>query len=130
MTDNFFSAMTSADSQQDLRALWHRTARRATDGQLVACVAGGLVAIGGFVTALLLGVESALHWWPGLLPAAFVAAFGMWGIADRELSERRAAGVARPVLTIVRLAAALAAAAAVAISGLLFLRATLGTWIS
>lgn len=128
--DNFLSRMPSAETQQDLSALWRRTARRATDGQLVACVAGGLVAIATFVTAMLLGVEHAFRWWPGVLPAALVAAFGTWGIADRELSERRVRGVAQPILILLRATAAVAAGAVAGIGALLFLRATLGTWIS
>jgi hypothetical protein len=130
MADKFLSLMTSADTQPDLFALWQRTARRATDGRLVACVAGGLVSIGGWVIAMLLGAESAFRLWPGILPAVLVTAFGVWGIADRELSEQRGPRVAQPLLMVVRWAAALAAGSVAAISALLFLRAMLGTWIS
>jgi hypothetical protein len=122
--------METVDNQQDLSALWRRTAHRSTDGQLVACVVVGLVAIVGLITAMLLGVSQAFRWWPVGLPAVLAAAFGTWGIADRELSERLANGAVPRALVVVRwLSAALGAAVGV-VTALVFLRLTIGTWIS
>ena len=104
-------------------------ARGASDGRLALDLAGGLVAAG-----------AALAWrpsgWLVLLSAALCfAAFGAWGIADREARERPGAGGRSPIspVSLLRGARALAAlVGAAAVVTLLFatLALALGTWIS
>src|SRR6478672_8339177 len=113
---------STADNQQDLNALWRRAAHRATDGQLVACVALGLVACAGLVAAMMFGVQRAFHWWPSVLPAILVAAFGAWGISDRELSERQASGTVSRMLAMVRWCSAIVGAGVGVVAALVFLR--------
>ncbi len=92
-------------------------ARRASDGQLVACtVVGvlGVVAIGFLVRPV---------WW--LTPLMLgMAAFGAWGIADRERSTLGARGRAFRVL---RLVATLAGAAAAAFAAVMLFVLFVGT---
>jgi len=101
-------------------------ARHASDGRLALDAAGGLFGV----------AASALLRPPGwvVLSAAglcFVA-FGGWGIADRELSERRAT-IGRVGASLLLVARAIAAALG-ALAGVLLIFAavafTLGAWIS
>jgi len=104
-------------------------ARGASDGRLALDLAGGLVA-----------AAVALAWrpsgWLVLLSAALCfAAFGAWGIADREARERpRASG--RSLISLISLLRGVRALAAVvgamAVVTLLFatLALALGTWTS
>ena len=113
-------------------------ARGASDGRLALDLAGGLVA-----------AAVALAWRPSgwlvlLSTALCFAAFGAWGIADREARERpdrsespdtRGRSPVSPValVSILRGARTLAAVVgAVAVATLLFatLALALGTWIS
>jgi len=104
-------------------------ARGESDGRLALDLAGGLVADG-----------AALAWrpsgWLVLLSAALCfAAFGAWGIADREARERPDAR-GRSLISLfsllrgVRALAALVGAAAVVTLLFATLALALGTWIS
>jgi hypothetical protein len=90
----------------------------------------GLVASGAVGIAMLVGVERAFKWWPAVLPSALVAAFGLWGITDRELAERRPAGAFPKILVAARWCSAAVAALVLIVGALVFLRLTIGTWIS
>jgi hypothetical protein len=122
--------MSSTEAPQDLSALWRNTAHRATDAQLIACVILGLLASGGVGIAMLVGIDNAFEWWPAVLPCVLVAAFGLWGITDRELGERANAGAAPRVLAAARWCSAAVAALVLIVGALEFLRLTIGTWIS
>jgi len=100
-------------------------ARGAPDGRLILCVAvGTLVA------------SASAHWrtwgWQATLSAALcVLAFGAWGLAERELREREAAG--GPLSRVLRIGRATAELLGwLALSGLVFsvLSVGLGLWKS
>ncbi|HEX5438867.1 MAG TPA: hypothetical protein VFW98_17070 [Gemmatimonadaceae bacterium] len=102
-------------------------ARLAPDGRL-ALYAG--VGIAGSAAVLLLHVE----WWRLVLPCVAVAGFGVWGIADRMVSERAARGASAGWGTVglralKRVAAILGSAGALGtlLAGLGLL---MGNWIS
>jgi len=101
-------------------------ARATSDGRLVVDV------IVGCCGALAVAVWQPAGWLVLLGVSACLAAFGVWGIADRELRERTDAPNARVarVLAMVRVAAA--AVGAIAAAGTMFaaLGVALGTWIS
>ena len=96
-------------------------ARHATDTRLVADSA-----IGTSLGAAILGFRPAL--WVLAMPAVVVAAYGAWGIADREVAGR-APGMPRVALGVARAAALVAGL--IAALGFLFgaLGALLGNWI-
>ena len=101
-------------------------ARAASDGRLVVDVFVGCC-----------GVLGAAAWrpigWLGLLGVSVcLAAFGAWGIVDRELRERADASRARTLrmLSILRVAAAGIGALAAVATMLILLGFVLGTWIS
>jgi hypothetical protein len=101
-------------------------ARAASDGRLVADVIAGCCAALGVTAWRPVG-------WLALLGVSVcLAAFGVWGIADRELRERARAprGRAVQVLGIVRVAAASVGALAAIITMVAVLGIMLGTWIS
>ena len=117
--------MPATQSDDDLFHALAARARAMADGRLVLVVLVGLTAALGLVV-----------WrpapWPLLAGLALaVAAFGGWGIADRELAERgEARGFPALVLAVVR-GACIALGACAAIVALLgLLRVVLGTWIS
>jgi len=121
-----------ADS--DLTELWRFYARRASDTGLVLCVGVSILVIAAFAVVGLTHARWAMRWWPLALPAVLAGTFGAWGIADRELAERRAdAATRRPAiraLVAVEWASCTAAALAVAAAVVMFLRLAVGTWIS
>ena len=69
-------------------------ARSASDTRLVLDVAGGLLASGVAVA------WRPAAWFPMLSAALCFAAFGCWGIADRELAER-AGGLVLSLLSFI-----------------------------
>ena len=71
---------------RDLRELWHQYARATSDARLATLAAVGLVGVVGFTALLFVDVTRVARWWPLVLPAAFAGAFGVWGIADREIA--------------------------------------------
>src|SRR5688572_18820639 len=86
-------------------------ARATSDGRLVLDVALGVLA------AVLLGALRPAAWLILASAATCFAAFGIWGIADRELRERENAPRTRlvPILTAVRALATLMGALAIAL---------------
>ena len=98
-------------------------ARHATDARLVLDVCVGLAVALGFTA-----------WRPqgwivlGSIGLA-LAAFGAWGITDRELGER-SAGPGSAALTAARAAAAIVGVLAALLAAFRILATTLGTWIS
>ena len=108
--------------------LFHALAARAratSDGRLALAV------IGGLATTLCMAVWRPSGWLIVGGISACIAAFGAWGIADRELAERGATrSIEVAVLRGVRvLGVALGACGAIA-AALNVLTAALGTWIS
>jgi hypothetical protein len=101
-------------------------ARRSSDTRLAADGVCGLIAAGAIAWLRPRG-------WLFLLEAALcVAAFGVWGIAGRELEER-VAGDAQAVYAALRVARFAAAAVGVIAACAMILEVvalTLGTWIS
>ena len=96
-------------------------ARHATDTRLVADAA-----IGTTLAAAILVIRPAL--WVLAMPAVVVAAYGAWGIADREAAGH-GPGASRVALGVARAAAL--SAGLIAALGFLFgaLGAVLGNWI-
>jgi len=121
-------------SDSDLGELWRLYAHRTSDTGLLLCVSVSILLIATFAVVALLRAHWALRWWPIVLPPVFVGAFGAWGIADRELAERRRGANARPaaiqVLVGLEWASCIAAGLACAAAIIVFLRVMVGTWIS
>jgi hypothetical protein len=126
------SETVRADS--DLKDLWRIYARRMTDTALAACVAVSISLFAGFAVVALMHAHWAQRWWPLALPTILVGSFGAWGIADRELAERRRRGATSSngirALVAVEWASCVAAGLAGAAAVIVFLRLTVGTWIS
>jgi hypothetical protein len=124
----------AASEDSDLREIWCSAARRASDTQLVACVAVAIVVAVSFAVALLIDVRRAFTWWPAVLPPLFAGAFGVWGIADRELEGSTAVAGGTPssrrALVALRWCSALAAGLVGVLGALGILTLTIGTWIS
>jgi hypothetical protein len=101
-------------------------ARAASDGRLVVDV------IVGCCGALAIAVWQPLGWITLLGVALSLAAFGAWGIVDRELRERAGAPRAGVVRALSALRIGTAAVGALAAVTALFavLGVVLGTWIS
>ena len=101
-------------------------ARAASDGRLVVDV------IAGCCVALGVAVWRPSGWITLLGVAVCLAAFGVWGIADRELRERaKEPGIlAVRALSVVRVAAAALGALAGVTAIFATLGIALGTWIS
>ena len=98
-------------------------ARRSSDGRLAVDAAAGTV----LVAAILLARPSL---WLLARGAAVVAAFGAWGIADRELAERATGRLARGGWAVARAAAAMLGLMAGALFLLGLMTLLLGNWIS
>lgn len=101
-------------------------ARAASDGRLVVDVIAGLAAALGF---------AAWHPHAWLIPfgaSLCFAAFGAWGIADREILERASPAESRSVraLHLLQYLMVLAGALAAAVACFSLLALALGTWIS
>lgn len=97
-------------------------ARRATDGQLVLALAGGVLG----ALAIILW---ALAWWRWSLPLICVACFGGWGICDRIVREGAAGEgpfAARRVFLAARWVTAAIGCTALAAAGLAFMAQVLG----
>ena len=112
-----------------LPALLAARARAATDGRLALDVVGGMCA------AAVLAVWHPAGWVIPCSIAVCLAAFGVWGITDREIIERAAhtaGGAPRLVSTlrVLRVLATVTGTAAAILACFALLRLTLGTWIS
>lgn len=119
-------SMERGESQATLPAMLAGRARAASDGRLVLDVLGGVLA----ASALALWRPPA---WLLLFGAAVCfAAFGFWGIADRELRERSASPASRGVWTLeaARWVSGLVGLLAVLLVIFTILGRMLGTWIS
>jgi hypothetical protein len=118
--------MSDGSTRDSLPQFLAQRARKASDGRLALDAAAGLVALAAAVV-----VASPVNMLLAAVGTCFLA-FGLWGITDRELGERRETmGPFGGAL----LAAARAVAAAIGVIGglgLIFggLAVTLGTWIS
>ena len=101
-------------------------ARAASDGRLVVDV------IAGCCGALAVAVWQPIGWITLLGAAVSLAAFGAWGIVDRELRERGDAPHARVVrvLSLLRVGAAAVGTIAALMAMFAVLGVLLGTWIS
>jgi|SRR5215218_4853303 len=116
---------TTSHSSDDLFHALAARARATSDGRLVLAVIAGLA-----VTL------SAAVWQPaGWLVIGSIgvcaAAFGAWGIADRELAERGAMnGSSVVVLRGVRAFSVVLGTCAAIVAALVVLGTALGTWIS
>ena len=123
--------MPASRVEPSLADLWRRSARRATDTQLAICAALLPVTVAASIVVALSRPRWTLDWWPVTAVPLLVAAFGIWGIGDRELA---APEVGRaPAKWGWRFVQSLAVAAAVlsgAVIVLWFLLRVVGTWIS
>ncbi|HEX7979070.1 MAG TPA: hypothetical protein VF461_10735 [Gemmatimonadaceae bacterium] len=101
-------------------------ARAASDGRLVVDV------IVGCGAALAVAVWQPVGWITLLGVAVSLAAFGAWGIIDRELRERANAPRARVVrvLSVLRVGVAVVGTLAAVTAMFSVLGVVLGTWIS
>jgi hypothetical protein len=117
--------MTSTHANDDLFHALAARARATSDGRLVLDVIVGLTA------ALVIAVWRPAAW---LVPACVgicAAAYGAWGIADRELGERAVRSGPRIVLLRgMRVGSIVVGVAAAVVAVLRVLGAALGTWIS
>jgi hypothetical protein len=101
-------------------------ARAASDGRLVIDVIGGVcIAVG-------VAVWHPSAWLIPFCVAVCLAAFGAWGIADREITERAEVAGSRMVrvLHVLQLLTVAAGALAAAAACYAVLAVTLGRWIS
>ncbi|HKV50726.1 MAG TPA: hypothetical protein VJO52_05930 [Gemmatimonadaceae bacterium] len=115
------NAPSPAARQPSLFGVLAARARHATDTRLVADATMGTT-----LAAAILVIRPAL--WVLAMPAVVVAAYGAWGITDREVSAH-APGTPRVALGVARAAALVAGL--IAALGFLFgaLGALLGNWI-
>jgi hypothetical protein len=123
--------MAESIVEPSLADLWRRTARRASDAQLAVCAAMLPVTIAASIVVARTRPQWTLHWWPVTAIPLLVAAFGIWGIGDRELTTTEVA------TSSVRWGWRSVEAAAVAVAILCgivvvlwFLVRVVGTWIS
>ena len=116
---------TAPRSSDDLFGALATRARVTSDGRLVGAVIGGLAATLG------IAVWRPFGWLVLGCAGLCAAAFGAWGIADRELAERGA--MSRPsavLLRIVQGGSVIVGSCAAIAAMLVLLGSVLGTWIS
>ena len=117
--------MPPSQSNDDLFHVLAVRARAMTDGQLV------LVVLFGLATTLGVAVWRPSAWTLLASLAFGSAAFGAWGIADRELLARDEAHMpSTKILGVIRSACLALGACAVVIALFSMLGVALGTWIS
>ena len=117
--------MAETHSNDDLFHALAARARAMPDGSLV------LVVLAGSATALGVVVWRPAAWALLSSLALAAAAFGGWGIADRELAERGAAPPLQSrVIAVVRGACLVLGACAAVVALFSLLGVALGTWIS
>lgn len=118
--------MDSTPANDDLFHALAARARATSDGTLAVVVIVGLTA------AIVVAAIHPSAWLPLACVGVCAAAFGAWGIADRELAERAdisGRGTVR-VLRGVRFLAVLGGTCAAIVIAFRVLGAALGTWIS
>jgi hypothetical protein len=116
---------TTSHSSEDLFHALAARARATSDGRLVIAV------IGGSTAALSMAVLRPVGWLVIASLGVCAAAFGAWGIADRELAERGATnGPSVVVLRGARVFCVVLGTCGAIVAALDVLGAALGTWIS
>jgi hypothetical protein len=116
---------TTSHSSDDLFHALAARARATSDGRLVLAV------IGGLAVTLSAAVWQPVGWLVIASTGVCAAAFGAWGIADRELAERGAMnGSSVVVLRGARAFSVVLGTCAAIVAALVVLGAALGTWIS
>jgi hypothetical protein len=122
--------MTAPRVEPSLADLWRRSARRASDTQLAACASVLPITVVASVIIAFSRPRWTVDWWPLTAVPLLVAAFGIWGIGDRELVPPEAGAPGKWGWRLVQgLAAAVAGLSGVVIV-LWFLSRVVGTWIS
>lgn len=119
--------VSSPASSSSLPAALAARARAASDGRLALDVAGGVVA------ALGVAIWRPSAWQIVLSAAVGLAAFGAWGIAEREITERADVSSRRRIVLLLRVLQGISVAAgilAVLLAGFFVLGVGLGTIIS
>ena len=117
--------MTTSYSRDDLFGALAWRARATSDGRLALAVVGGLAA------TLAMAIWRPFGWMVIGGIGLCAAAFGAWGIADRELAECEAARSSSVlVLRVVRVCSVILGTCAAILAALVVLGAVLGTWIS
>lgn len=115
----------SMNPDEDLFHTLAARARATSDGRLVLAV------IVGLTTTLGVGVWRPPGWLLLGSIAIGAAAFGAWGIADRELAEHPATRrLSAGILRIVRVASLAVGTCAAIVAAFAVLGVALGTWIS
>jgi hypothetical protein len=112
-----------APGNDDLFHALAARARAASDGSLVLAVILGLAATLG------IALWRPVAWLLLVSLGVVAAAFGAWGIADRELADH-SRGISATLLRGVRLLSVVVGACAASVAALKVLGAVLGTWIS
>lgn len=116
--------------EQSLADVWMHLARLASDGLLAACAALLPITLVAAVAVTLARPAWTTRWWPWLSVPLLVAAFGVWGVADRERVVHAGGGRSARGWRAVQGVAVIIAIASAAVIALWFLRAVVGTWIS
>ncbi|MGH7653735.1 MAG: hypothetical protein ACREN6_03640 [Gemmatimonadaceae bacterium] len=111
---------------ESLAAVLVARARAASDGRLILDVAVGLL------VALALAIWHPRVWIAPFSAAIVLAAFGAWGLTDRELTERSDGAGGRFVRTlrVLRAISAVVGLGSAAVACFAFFGLALGTWIS
>jgi hypothetical protein len=123
--------MTAPRVEPSLADLWRRLARRATDTQLAVCASLLPITVAASAVVALARPQWTLQWWPITAVPLLVAAFGIWGIGDRELAAPEADGSpARWGWRSIEVAAVVVAILSGVVMVLWFLVHVVGTWIS
>lgn len=113
-------------SDESLRSVLAERARAASDGRLILDVAAGLLVV------LALAIWHPRAWVIPLSMGVTLAAYGAWGLVDREIAERAAAGNGRFVraLRILRGVALVVGVLAAVVACFAVLGIGLGEWKS
>jgi hypothetical protein len=122
--------MTAPRVEPSLADLWRRSARRASDTQLAACASVLPITVVASVIIAFSRPRWTVDWWPLTAVPLLVAAFGIWGIGDRELVPPEAGASAKWGWRLVQALAAAVAGLSGVVIVLWFLSRVVGTWIS
>ena len=117
---------TAFSPDESLRSILAERARAASDGRLILDVAAGLLVV------LALAIWHPRVWVAPLSMGVTLAAYGAWGLVDREIAERAAVADSRlaRVLRILRGFAAIAGVLAAVVACFAILKIGLGEWKS
>ena|SRR6476469_476613 len=116
---------SAPDEPPSLYAMLAVGARKASDVTLA-----GLAAVGGVTAVALIAVRP--HWWTYALLPIVAGSFGLWGILEREISERGANRSARydRIITAIQWLAVVIGTLAAIVTAFAVLGILLGTIIS